>query len=170
MIQDKPTVYRINPIHLYAIIHKMNDAECARWVRGFVGDLLAMQSEDPYTSGLINAAVAEAARAKAQAKPCISGEIYAEIVQDLNSKSGQRYKPVGATNRLIHARLMEGFKKEDFFTVHDIKVQEWKGTDMAKYIRPETLYGTKFQSYLNQRTVKTRRIQNMDGVFVDVVE
>jgi len=65
---------------------------------------------------------------------------------------------------------MEGFKKEDFFTVHDIKVQEWKGTDMAKYIRPETLYGTKFQSYLNQRTVKTRRIQNMDGVFVDVAE
>lgn len=168
MIKDKPAIFKINPVHLYAIVHNMNDTECAKWLRGFVGDLLAMQSEDPYTTALINAAKAEANRDKAQAKPCISGEIYAEIVQDLNSKSGQRYKPVGATNRLIHARLMEGFKKEDFFTVHDIKVAEWKGTDMAKYIRPETLYGTKFQSYLNQRVAKTRRVQNMDGVFVDV--
>jgi hypothetical protein len=35
--------------------------------------------------------------------------------------------------------------------VIDNKVIEWKGSEMAKYIRPETLFGTKFESYLNQK-------------------
>jgi hypothetical protein len=39
--------------------------------------------------------------------------------------------------------------------VIDNKVSEWKNTEMAKFIRPETLFGTKFESYLNQKKGKT---------------
>lgn len=33
----------------------------------------------------------------------------------------------------------------------DKKTAEWKGGDMDQYLRPETLFGTKFESYLNQK-------------------
>ena len=31
----------------------------------------------------------------------------------------------------------------------DKKCSEWLGTDMEQYLRPQTLFGTKFESYLN---------------------
>jgi len=45
----------------------------------------------------------------------------------------------------------DGYKLEDFQTVISKKCAEWKGTDMEKYLRPETLFGTKFESYLNAK-------------------
>jgi phage replication O-like protein O len=76
---------------------------------------------------------------------------FQEIVDDLNSKAKTRYKHASQkTQGLIRARWNEGFRVSDFKTVHDKKIKEWTGTDMAKFIRPETLYGTKFESYLNQ--------------------
>ena len=74
-----------------------------------------------------------------------------EIINYLNLKSGTNYKPNSTkTKNLIEARHKESFTLEDFKKVIDIKVNEWKGTDMQKYLRPETLFGTKFESYLNQ--------------------
>ena len=32
----------------------------------------------------------------------------------------------------------------------DKKFKSWSGTEMAKFLRPETLFGTKFASYLNE--------------------
>ena len=49
----------------------------------------------------------------------------------------------------IKARLSEGFTIEDFKTVIDKKCAEWLGTDYEQYLRPQTLFGTKFESYLN---------------------
>ena len=37
--------------------------------------------------------------------------------------------------------------------VIDTKAKEWMGTDMEKYLRPETLFGSKFENYLNQQEV-----------------
>ena len=72
------------------------------------------------------------------------------IVEYLNKKSGSNYRSSGAeTKRHINARLAEGFTVEDFKTVIDKKCSEWVGTDMAQYLRPSTLFGTKFESYLN---------------------
>lgn len=78
------------------------------------------------------------------------------IIDYLNQKAGTRYR-IGseATARHINARLNEGFTLDDFFTVIDKKVAEWKGSDMEKYLRPETLFGTKFESYLNAKISKT---------------
>lgn len=75
---------------------------------------------------------------------------YLEIIDYLNSKSGSHYRNTDSTRRLIHARFQEGFTKEDFFKVIDIKVSSWTGSDMEKYIRPQTLFSPKFESYLNE--------------------
>ena len=75
-----------------------------------------------------------------------------EIIEYLNEKTGKHYKSEGYQNRRgINARLDEGFTVDDFRRVIDIKTAEWMGTDMEQYLRPQTLFGTKFESYLNQR-------------------
>ena len=82
-----------------------------------------------------------------------------EIVGYLNAKLGTRYLPANEkTQRLITARFNENRKYTvaDFKEVIDKKVKEWKGTEMEKYLRPETLFGTKFESYLNQKEVIVR--------------
>lgn len=78
---------------------------------------------------------------------------YGEIVSYLNEKAGTQYKPTGSkTQELIRARWNEGFHLAEFQTVIDKKVSDWKGNDNAIYLRPVTLFGTKFESYLNQPT------------------
>ena len=77
------------------------------------------------------------------------------IISFLNSTTGSKYKAsTDKTRRLIAARLAEGFTLEDFKTVISKKAKEWQGTDMAQYLRPETLFGTKFEGYLNQPEYK----------------
>lgn len=74
----------------------------------------------------------------------------AEVVQALNEETGSHYRPTSkATMRHVLARLREGFTVEDCKEVIRKKSEEWGGTDMAKYLRPETLFGPKFEGYLN---------------------
>lgn len=68
----------------------------------------------------------------------------------LNAKCGTKYKPTTAsTQRHLRARIEEGYRLEDFKAVIDRKAAEW-GSDpeMAQYLRPQTLFGPKFESYL----------------------
>lgn len=79
---------------------------------------------------------------------------FKEIIDYLNEKTGSRYKHTSKkTQSLIKARVNESFTLDDFKKVIDIKTDEWKDTDMSKFLRPETLFGTKFESYLNQKQV-----------------
>ena len=80
-------------------------------------------------------------------------DIYKTIVSYLNEKAGTRYKPTSAkTKSVINGRLAEGFKLDDFMVVIDKKCAEWLGNEkMEKYLRPETLFGTKFEGYLNAK-------------------
>ena len=75
-----------------------------------------------------------------------------EVIDLLNDVAGTNYKAsTSKTKTLIQARLKEGFTLKDFYTVIDKKAREWgDNADMVKYLRPETLFGTKFESYLNQ--------------------
>ena len=80
------------------------------------------------------------------------------IISFLNSTTGSKYKAsTDKTRRLIAARLAEGFTVDDFQAVITKKAKEWTGTDMAQYLRPETLFGTKFEGYLNQPEVRNNR-------------
>lgn len=82
-------------------------------------------------------------------------EHYIYIVEYLNLKAGTKYKSSSKkTQTCIHARLAEGYSVDDFRTVIDKKCADWMGTDYEQYLRPETLFGTKFESYLNARVAK----------------
>lgn len=81
-------------------------------------------------------------------------EIYKNVINYLNSVCGTNYRyTTPKTQKQISARLKEGFTEKDFYTVINKKSKEWFGTDMEKFLRPETLFGTKFESYLNQNIV-----------------
>jgi predicted phage replisome organizer/uncharacterized phage protein (TIGR02220 family) len=89
----------------------------------------------------------------------IDKELYISIVEYLNQKAGTNYRPSSKkTQTCIHARLSEGFTIDDFKTVIDKKCSEWIGTDWEKFLRPETLFGTKFESYLNAKTTKKNTV------------
>ncbi len=97
-------------------------------------------------------------------EPHIDLETFKEIISYLNEKAGTKYRASGSkTQRLIKARFNDGFNDEDFKKVINIKVAEWSGTDMAKYLRPETLFGTKFESYLNQEVKKSKTNKGGDS-------
>ncbi|UVM80049.1 MAG: hypothetical protein [Namikivirus ohi] len=74
-----------------------------------------------------------------------------EIVDHLNQRAGTHYKATTAnTRKLIKARLKEGFTVNEFKLVIDKKCADWlNNRDMARYLRPETLFGPKFENYLN---------------------
>ena len=85
----------------------------------------------------------------------ININIYSEIIEYLNSKANTKYRVNNKKTRAsINARITEGFNVEDFKKVIDIKTAEWLNTNMQQYLRPETLFGTKFEGYLNQKITK----------------
>ncbi|ALC80423.1 phage replisome organizer N-terminal domain-containing protein [Bacillus gobiensis] len=74
------------------------------------------------------------------------------IIDFLNKVAEKNFRETTQkTKDLIKARWNEGFKFEDFKQVILVKSNEWRNTDMVKFLRPETLFGTKFESYLNQK-------------------
>jgi uncharacterized phage protein (TIGR02220 family) len=79
------------------------------------------------------------------------------VIPYLNSKAGTSFKQNNkATERLIAARLKEGYGWSDFKTVIDNKVAEWIGNkEMKPYLRPSTLFGTKFEAYLQTSVAET---------------
>ncbi|MGV3010050.1 phage replisome organizer N-terminal domain-containing protein [Streptococcus thoraltensis] len=75
---------------------------------------------------------------------------YKEIVDYLNDKAKTNYRASGKdTKSHIKARWSEGFNLDDFKTVIDKQVARWTNTEYQQYLRPKTLFGTKFESYLN---------------------
>lgn len=78
-------------------------------------------------------------------------DTYKEIINYLNMVLGTGYRyTTKKTQDCIKARLNEKFTVDDFKTVIDKKAKEWLGTEMEKFLRPETLFGNKFEEYLNQ--------------------
>ncbi|MCP1144462.1 conserved phage C-terminal domain-containing protein [Lysinibacillus endophyticus] len=78
---------------------------------------------------------------------------YKEIIDYLNKQANTNYRhTTKTTQKHIKARFNEGFTEADFKTVIDKKVSTWlHDENMNKYLRPETLFGTKFESYLNEK-------------------
>lgn len=86
----------------------------------------------------------------AKAEPHIP---YAEIVDYLNKKTNSKYRSsTSATRTLIKTRFKEGYSLSDFKQVIDTKTNDWLfKSDMSKFLRPQTLFGPKFEGYLNER-------------------
>lgn len=81
--------------------------------------------------------------------------IYSLVIDYLNKKASTNYRAsTKNTQSFINARVKEGYTVEDFKKVIDSKSREWLGTDFEKYLRPSTLFGTKFENYLNEANKK----------------
>ena len=87
--------------------------------------------------------------------------IYIDIVEYLNKKANKNYKHNSdKTRRFIDARLNEGYTLEDFKKVIDNKCRSWLNDErMNQYLRPETLFGTKFEAYLNEMPISQKKIE-----------
>jgi len=90
-----------------------------------------------------------------------------EIITYLNKKANKFFRPeTPITQKFIKARLKEGYDLSAFKWVIDVKCAEWKGKftkngkDMEDWLRPKTLFGTNFESYLNQ----TKRKEQNNGI------
>ena len=81
-----------------------------------------------------------------------SPTLYNQVMDHLNKVCGTAFKASAKhTQKHISARLNEGYNLDDFIAVIDKKHREWRDNpEMAQYLRPQTLFGTKFESYLNQ--------------------
>lgn len=80
----------------------------------------------------------------------------AEIIAYLNEKAGTSYRPdTKETVRLLNGLLGGKFPYtvDQIKTVIDKKCSEWRGTEFEQYLRPSTLFGSKFESYLNARAI-----------------
>lgn len=86
----------------------------------------------------------------------INKNIYSRVCQFLNEKTGKRYNDKSAqTRKLIDTRIKDGFTAEDFEKVITNMASHWLGDEkMEQYLRPQTLFGTKFESYLNTKPKK----------------
>ena len=74
-----------------------------------------------------------------------------QVIDYLNDKTGKKYRTSNIqTKKDIDARLKEGYTYKDFCQVIDNKRKVWKGTQQEIYLRPVTLFGNKFDSYLNE--------------------
>lgn len=88
--------------------------------------------------------------------------IQQSIINMLNKKTGKNFKINSPTSiKLINERLKEGYVLEDFYKVIEVKVAKWKDTIMEMYIRPETLFSYKFESYVNENI----SVKNQSSVY-----
>ena len=86
-----------------------------------------------------------------RSKECKKDIPYVEIVSILNEATGKKYRAgTSTTQSLIKVRWNEGFRLEDFRAVIHGRVATWgNNPEMAEYLRPQTLFGPKFEAYLN---------------------
>lgn len=86
---------------------------------------------------------------------------YAGIIDYLNKATGKSFRNVETNKKLIRARWHEGNRLDNFKKVIDIKVIDAGNPDSyfdGKYLQPSTLFGNKFDQYLNQPvTNKTQK-------------
>jgi uncharacterized phage protein (TIGR02220 family) len=95
---------------------------------------------------------------------------FREIVAHLNTKTGSQYRHTSkATQAHIRARWTEGARLPDFQAVIDAKASEW-GRDQkwAKFLRPETLFGAKFEGYRESARKNGKRARDAEDDMPDL--
>jgi uncharacterized phage protein (TIGR02220 family) len=86
-------------------------------------------------------------------------EISEKVIEHLNKTAGTNFRYTSKLNKSkINARLNEGYVLDDFIDVIDKKHKEWQGTEFERYLCPETLFGNKFEKYLNQKEIVKKEV------------
>jgi len=76
-----------------------------------------------------------------------------KVVEYMNSKFKMDYK---TNNKHVKSILKQGFTIEEMIIVIDKKYADWFNTDQEQYLRPSTLFGDKFEEYLNAKSKEQR--------------
>lgn len=83
-------------------------------------------------------------------KDAFKDQIYS-IVNYLNEKTGKSYKTTTPTTESKLRTILKTYNTIDIKRVIDQKCSEWKGTEYEKFLRPETLFGNKFEGYSQEK-------------------
>jgi len=96
---------------------------------------------------------------------------YQEIIDYLNGVASKDFKAdMKATKKLIKARWDEGYRLEDFKSVIDIMSSKWKNDrKFNDFLRPQTLFSDKFESYLNAKQ-KDNRFSDKEAETLDTIK
>ena len=104
-------------------------------------------------------------------KGCGEKKPFKEIIDYLNQKANTHFKYNSKTTQSkINARLNEGYVLDDFIAVIDKKFNEWNNTEFEQYLCPETLFGPKFEKYLNQKPLKQKTNNKPNWIEKDILE
>ena len=83
--------------------------------------------------------------------PDSAPSLSSSLVDYLNKKTGSSYRATKSVTERIGNLVAEGYTAEDMARVIDLKVSEWGGSEkMRQYLRPSTLFGDKFEEYVQQ--------------------
>lgn len=92
-------------------------------------------------------------------------KIYSNIIQHFNLKCDKSYKlNSDVFIDYIDALLAKGFSERDMIVVIDQKCKDWMNTRYAKYLRPSTLFGDKFEIYLNDCQLSEEKYKRRGNV------
>lgn len=116
------------------------------------GAVEAGQREEPEAEDRPKAKPKVARKPSARGRHALTETVTKDAVEYLNERTGRHFRPnISKTQGLVSARLKEGFTLSDFRQVIDKKVSDWlRDPKMSQYLRPETLFGTKFEGYLQE--------------------
>lgn len=89
------------------------------------------------------------------------------IVDYLNQKANKSFKANSdKTQSLLKGLLTrQGFTVNDCISVIDKKCASWLNTEFEQYLRPITLFGNKFESYLNEPIAVKKASANKGNSF-----
>jgi len=154
----KSTYYRIiqygvdlfpKYIKNYSLVKKRNEI-----IINYIGNEIVAELQ------VVEKPVREKKPRQPQVKPMSNDDLIVEIIDFLNECTGKSYKATSKVATInINARLKEGYTKDDFIKVISIKATKWLNTKFEDYLTPNTLFGNKFESYLNEKinTEKTKQ-------------
>jgi uncharacterized phage protein (TIGR02220 family) len=98
---------------------------------------------------------------------------FEQIISLLEERTNAKYRLPTTASALtkyknyitIKERLEEGATIEECLKIVETKFNEWSGTNMEKYLVPETLFRkSNFDKYLVQTQIKTPQKQNQNGI------
>lgn len=80
-------------------------------------------------------------------------QVIQETIDYLNMVANTNYSyNFPSTITSLNSLIELGYNYEDFKSVIDKKWNEWKGTKFQEFVRPTTLFGEKFENYLNEQS------------------
>jgi uncharacterized phage protein (TIGR02220 family) len=82
----------------------------------------------------------------------MNGVPYKEIIDYLNAKTGKHFLHYEPSTRKVITKTWKLFPDiSKFKSVVDVKCAKWRDdAKMRDFLRPITLFGAKFESYLNE--------------------